>query len=191
MCCQEENYLLLIKYVLTCVCWCHPCLSFAHVVNTQFSQSVYLSIYVRTWGWWWSCPTRTKGEQPGTNRERKMLNLCFALLFYTMARDMLSLDAYSLPDEWQEIKSCTKNRQDGAYKIGTPIVCQNTLPPKQEHNMNITSHTYIYNKSCVNILTLNLSNLWQTFFDCALFVPHSHSIIQPSRTQSDLTATSS
>jgi len=57
--------------------------------------------------------------------------------------------------------------------------------------MNITSHTYIYNKSRVNILTHTLSNLWQTFFDCALFVPHSHSIIQPSWTQSDLTATSS
>ena len=84
------------------------------MVNTQFSQSVYLSIYVRTWAGWWSGPTGTKGEQPGTKGERKLLNLCFALLFYTMARDMLSLDAYLMPDEWRGLKDCTKNRQDGA-----------------------------------------------------------------------------
>ena len=144
---------------------------------------------------------RYGGGGPAARVEQKVNSLdkgwtndvtsCFNCFFYYMTRDMLSLDAYSLPDEWRDIESCTKNRQDGAYKIGIPIVCQNTLPLKQEHNMNITSHTYIYNKSCVNILTLNLSNLWQTFFDCALFVPHFHSIIQPSRTQSDLTATSS
>jgi len=52
--CQEENYLLLTKYVLTCVYWYHPCLSFAHVVNTQFPQSVCLYVYVRTVRGWWS-----------------------------------------------------------------------------------------------------------------------------------------
>ena len=37
ICCQEENYLLLTKYVLTCLRLYYLCLSFAYVVNTQFS----------------------------------------------------------------------------------------------------------------------------------------------------------
>ena len=32
----------------------------------------------------------------------------FALLFYTMARDMLSLDAYMMPKEWQDFSQLMK-----------------------------------------------------------------------------------
>tara|TARA_R100000388_G_scaffold45385_1_gene34469 strand:+ start:118 stop:255 length:138 start_codon:yes stop_codon:yes gene_type:complete len=45
-----------------------------------------------------------------------------------MARDMLSLDAYLPPDEWRSLKDCTKNRQDGAYKIGIPIAAKTPYP---------------------------------------------------------------
>jgi len=45
-----------------------------------------------------------------------------------MARDMLSLVAYLSPDEWRSLKDCTKNRQDGAYKIGIPIATKHHIP---------------------------------------------------------------
>jgi hypothetical protein len=48
-----------------------------------------------------------------------------------MARDMLSLVAYSLPDEWRSLKDCTKNVQDGAYKIGIPIAAKSPHPIKK------------------------------------------------------------
>jgi len=50
-----------------------------------------------------------------------------------MARDMLSLVAYMMPKEWRDIENCTKNRQDGAYKIGIPIVAKSPYPLKKFH----------------------------------------------------------
>ncbi len=44
---------------------------------------------------------------------------------------MLSLVAYLPPDEWRSLKDCTKNRQDGAYKIGIPIAAKTPYPLKK------------------------------------------------------------
>lgn len=101
---------------------------------------------------------------------------CFAMVFYYMARDMLSLDPYWMPDEWRDIERCTKNRQDGAHKIGTPLSAKTPYP--QNKNTTWTSPvTHIY---IIKAASIYWHTPCQTFDKLFLIVPYSCHIFIPS-----------